>query len=1133
VLGAVSKQTTKEETVLVDSFGLFVIQRQIVRALAHLFITACQSQKSIALLHQQRVFPFLLETLWRHSDPLPSTIRLEACQLIVFTLRISSQITSVLFDDFIGYRGYEVLTQNLIAVGKDGTKEEKAKMIALVVHLLYIVEKPLTITLTTPITMKSLSIEALPSVEATLLSSGTSMPHSFSQDDIGKKRSKAASERAGRSGAPVIGSGDHSQALESEGLLSASDVRNLDGCKILLSAFAACTSADMKTDLLRTIRTVLSLNITFSAACVSMPDPLQISASLFATGTGPTLASMNRPKYSATGYSLLQRRFEPFKVLFLQFDALQLRDQRKILDMMDEVLKKSDLLEEEIKSYCQLLQGKRPSTLLLVSAHMIQLIQRHKVSKVTLRQVGLVPILVEYLVEPRFFFCASLLNNQDERDLALKILYGKSRKREGQEKGLPSSRRERESRRGHSSRGSPSTTPPEHHNLLHRYEGDQADATLSEAARKAKEVTKILYGISIRMLRLMLEFLVDNIPNQAQFRQAEGLRRLYLLLQDNMLRGHVLRVIAICAIGSAELPTDLTDSGEVTPDGVGGSIIRGILHVLQSSGGTATLDRQILLMRRDILLALCYMFRHNEKLKDSFRLHGGFIWSISVMNGIGKSIHQDTEQANSSSESGGANASAGTRAPEEAFIFLKTLLNTLSIALTGNYDNQKYFRQEIRFSALSEALHNCHFIEGSHAIDMCDALLDIAVKYSWPPSCPQHSYGKSSSTPLSSPKQPVKSDDLPPSPRRSSSASSASSTVPELIDSKNWHRDKQVEEAVMSCPRCRNQLLIENPEIFKIIVQLLGPALGKADDLDICYILDKLIFLINVSPTNQHRVAEVGVVGDLLRNFRSVLILSTPSLLDAPPVGQSPRLESIVGQPATGASPLQGNSKAQLQYTVLRLIQKIASHHLTLRALRKYLRLMRDGDDFPVSLLSTLVSVTKREGYPVPAYYLAFTSSRASVALPSLENRHMWPPTSGYTLSFWMNVNNLAAAKEVSPRRKQSVSEVPTTAGQQQPTGSTAASGAEPSEEPGSATPLITFFSTNKACRIEVTLQEGVLMLRSTERDILAFDDFTFQEKRWYHVVITHCFYRNNRVRAQQSTEMCFSRLANSGHSKN
>jgi hypothetical protein len=79
---------------------------------------------------------------------------------------------------------------------------------------------------------------------------------------------------------------------------------------------------------------------------------------------------------TVTGYQLLQKRFEPFKTLFLQYDTLTLHNQRMVLGMMDEVLRGSDLLTSELKSYCGLLQGKRPSTILLVANHLISLIQR-------------------------------------------------------------------------------------------------------------------------------------------------------------------------------------------------------------------------------------------------------------------------------------------------------------------------------------------------------------------------------------------------------------------------------------------------------------------------------------------------------------------------------------------------------------------------------------------------------------------------------------------------------------------------------------------------------------------------------------------------------------------------------------
>ena len=83
---------------------------------------------------------------------------------------------------------------------------------------------------------------------------------------------------------------------------------------------------------------------------------------------------------------------------------------------------------------------------------------------------------------------------------------------------------------------------------------------------KEEESRKILYEIVLRILRLMLEFLVDNTKGLDQFRQWDGLNKLYvnpffnvllnglkrryLFLEDPVLRGPALRLIAIDAIGS-------------------------------------------------------------------------------------------------------------------------------------------------------------------------------------------------------------------------------------------------------------------------------------------------------------------------------------------------------------------------------------------------------------------------------------------------------------------------------------------------------------------------------------------------------------------------------------------------------
>jgi hypothetical protein len=98
-------------------------------------------------------------------------------------------------------------------------------------------------------------------------------------------------------------------------------IKNAEGFKVLLRAFENIEStSEMKTELLHTIRSIFSLDRTSTAIS--------------------HLGAM-----------------EPFKVFFLQFDNLTMANKNMILSMMDEVLRKGELLPEELKTYCLLLQG--------------------------------------------------------------------------------------------------------------------------------------------------------------------------------------------------------------------------------------------------------------------------------------------------------------------------------------------------------------------------------------------------------------------------------------------------------------------------------------------------------------------------------------------------------------------------------------------------------------------------------------------------------------------------------------------------------------------------------------------------------------------------------------------------------
>ncbi|ELR13959.1 Beige/BEACH domain containing protein [Acanthamoeba castellanii str. Neff] len=662
------------------------------------------------------------------------------------------------------------------------------------------------------------------------------------------------------------------------------------------------------------------------------------------------------------------------------------------------------------------------------------------------------------------------------------------------------------------------------------------------------------------MLKLTFHFLVGNAGNQDAFRRDNGLRRLYAMLNDVALRGPILRVVAIIAIGSSSSTpsagaTIKSETGGGTgSEDVGGAIIRDIISVLQSSGGTSALSKE-----------------------DAFRTNGGFIWAISVMNGIGKSIDTEAEEAKEKDakqahqaaadstqpsegvddgavdpESNGDAATAprspapapasgsGPEASQEAFTFIKMLLNTLSIALTANVDNRRYFRSEIRFAALAEALQACHFVihVGQRAIEICDALIDVAVRHSWPPSCPTHYkkyvtiYNKEREKEEKRKRddearerrrrqhhaQDHASDfhhydgnddhdgeaDTFMSARRRSRSFSAISSSSSFSAWASSTRDKIIEETVKSCGVCRGQLEMENPEIFKIIIQLLASAQGRTDDRDICYILNKLTFLATLSPSNQHQIAGVEVVCDLLDHFRGILTAGDLSTLTST-ADAAARAAHMAGGGTTtsaAASISSSNTRAFLHSTVLRFVSKIASHSISLQALRKYLKLMKDPADFPVSLLSTLVAIAKRDGHVVPSYFLDFSNSKAGVALPSTEAKVIWPPPEGYTIAFWLNLTSDGSGAH--PTSHGSGKRLRIVPGKAVSESHVTNIDLREHKSDEAATHIFTLNSANKQCQTEVLIRAGVLTLRLGNKLNATFDDFKFREKRWYHVAITH-----------------------------
>jgi len=145
-----------------------------------------------------------------------------------------------------------------------------------------------------------------------------------------------------------------------------------------------------------------------------------------------------------------------------------------------------------------------------------------------------------------------------------------------------------------------------------------------------------------------------------------------------------------------------------------------------------------------VLVTLCFIFKRNPKAQDAFRVGGGFIWIVSVLDGITKHMQTQQQQQqqqttnnkqrqrHSTPPSSSFNIAAAAAASEEEyneesiFLFLRVLLHTLAAVLQLNRDNQRYFRDNIHFSTVTETLKVCVFLsDGRRLVDLVDDLITI------------------------------------------------------------------------------------------------------------------------------------------------------------------------------------------------------------------------------------------------------------------------------------------------------------------------------------------------------------------------------------------------------------------------
>lgn len=100
--------------------------------------------------------------------------------------------------------------------------------------------------------------------------------------------------------------------------------------------------------------------------------------------------------------------------LFAQFNDLSLHGRKRILGMLERIVALRMLLPEELHSFCGLLQGKRPSTLILICDYITKSIANDKKAKEKFVDTGLLNILLSHVVPPDELTCAAFFSDPEE-----------------------------------------------------------------------------------------------------------------------------------------------------------------------------------------------------------------------------------------------------------------------------------------------------------------------------------------------------------------------------------------------------------------------------------------------------------------------------------------------------------------------------------------------------------------------------------------------------------------------------------------------------------------------------------------------------------------------------------------------
>lgn len=385
-----------------------------------------------------------------------------------------------------------------------------------------------------------------------------------------------------------------------------------------------------------------------------------------------------------------------FKLFLGQFNSLSVDSRIYVLRLLKRALSSGSasnftLQNDELTSYIELLRrSSRSSSVFLVCLHLTRLIEHKRISRSSLRERGLLDILVEYLsptvlpahgnfVAPESadsFVPEEVPTAEADVRQCLEILGKYDRK--AQVSALAELSAENNAPKA---------------SFL-----SSALSTL----RGLPPISRVSYAVHLAVLDLLRTYLSDNSLGQDEFRQAGCFGMLFALLEDPFLRRPALQIASCIAL----------EDVLATP-----SILTLYLGLLQPPAVS-----QSMAIRTEVLSSLRSLFMRSHSIQSAFCSCSGMEKIVQLLQGFAELPFPGSEEEVS------------------VIAYQLELMDMLAWSWRGHAENLSHFRESpLVFPGFRDALSLSTLVKrGSCHVILADSLISMSLPAGWPPACPMH-----------------------------------------------------------------------------------------------------------------------------------------------------------------------------------------------------------------------------------------------------------------------------------------------------------------------------------------------------------------------------------------------------------